>query len=225
MINRIKKSIYYLLIAVFTISILSADAYALKDSEIPNISKIKALVKEYRNSGQWARDLEDCSMRAISLLEKERDVKAKQAIVFDIDETTIDNYEYYLKNDFGFVLEQWDKWMNYPGGGRIYASYRIYEKANELGIKVFFITGRSEKSRSITETLLKREGYARYEKLIMRGANKLKITAKAYKSMEREKVENEGYEIILNVGDQYSDLLGGHCKHAVKLPNPMYCLE
>ena len=36
------------------------------------------------------------------------------------------------------------------------------------------------------------------------------------------RIENEGFTILANVGDQDSDLEGGHAKRAFKLPNPMY---
>jgi len=45
-----------------------------------------------------------------------------------------------------------------------------------------------------------------------------------YKSGERVKIEQNGYEIIANVGDQYSDLAGGHADVTYKLANPFYFL-
>lgn len=43
-----------------------------------------------------------------------------------------------------------------------------------------------------------------------------------YKSGERAEIEADGYRIIANVGDQESDLQGGHADRAFKLPNPFY---
>jgi acid phosphatase len=40
----------------------------------------------------------------------------------------------------------------------------------------------------------------------------------------REWIENNGYTIILNVGDQASDLFGGHAGKTFKLPNPFYVI-
>ena len=37
-------------------------------------------------------------------------------------------------------------------------------------------------------------------------------------------IEAQGYDIVANVGDQYSDLAGGHADRAFKLPNPFYFL-
>jgi predicted secreted acid phosphatase len=46
-----------------------------------------------------------------------------------------------------------------------------------------------------------------------------------YKSGERAKIVAAGYRIILNVGDQMSDLNGNpQAELSVKLPNPFYYL-
>jgi hypothetical protein len=37
-------------------------------------------------------------------------------------------------------------------------------------------------------------------------------------------IEAQGYRIVASVGDQYSDLAGGHEAVAFKLPNPFYFL-
>ena len=48
------------------------------------------------------------------------------------------------------------------------------------------------------------------------------MTTIAYKSRERARIERRGYTIVANVGDQDSDLAGGHAERAFKLPNPFY---
>src|SRR6185312_25067 len=41
----------------------------------------------------------------------------------------------------------------------------------------------------------------------------------------RKHIEQDlGYDIALNVGDQWSDLQGGYADHYLKLPNPTYYL-
>ena len=47
-------------------------------------------------------------------------------------------------------------------------------------------------------------------------------TTVEYKSLTRKHIESLGYRIVANVGDQFSDLQGGHEQRAFKLPNPMY---
>jgi hypothetical protein len=48
-------------------------------------------------------------------------------------------------------------------------------------------------------------------------------TAVTYKSSERKKLEEEGYRIIGNIGDQWSDILGTNIgNRTFKLPDPLY---
>ena len=49
-------------------------------------------------------------------------------------------------------------------------------------------------------------------------------TTTEYKSITRDHVEDLGYDVVANLGDQFSDLNGGHADEAVKLPNPTYYL-
>lgn len=43
-----------------------------------------------------------------------------------------------------------------------------------------------------------------------------------FKSSVRAYIHSQGYHILVSIGDQESDLRGGHADMAFKLPNPMY---
>jgi hypothetical protein len=45
-----------------------------------------------------------------------------------------------------------------------------------------------------------------------------------YKSAVRRHLVHQGYDVIANFGDQYSDLIGGSADRAVMLPTPTYYL-
>jgi predicted secreted acid phosphatase len=45
-----------------------------------------------------------------------------------------------------------------------------------------------------------------------------------YKSNTRAHIEDLGFDILGNFGDQYSDLIGGSADHTYKVPNPTYYL-
>jgi predicted secreted acid phosphatase len=45
-----------------------------------------------------------------------------------------------------------------------------------------------------------------------------------YKSGTRGHIEDLGFRVVGNFGDQYSDLIGGHADHTYKVPNPTYYL-
>jgi hypothetical protein len=54
-------------------------------------------------------------------------------------------------------------------------------------------------------------------------ADDRKKTATIYKSEKRKAMEEEGYMILGNSGDQQSELLGWYMStRSFKLPNPMY---
>jgi hypothetical protein len=38
----------------------------------------------------------------------------------------------------------------------------------------------------------------------------------------RQKIQEMRYKIIVNIGDRFSDLAGGHAERVFKLPNPYY---
>lgn len=51
-------------------------------------------------------------------------------------------------------------------------------------------------------------------------------TAVVYKSNERKRLEESGYRIIGNIGDQWSDILGTNTgTRTFKLPDPMYYIS
>ena len=70
---------------------------------------------------------------------------------------------------------------------------------------------------------LTREGYSGWKQLYLKPAGST-LTTVAYKTGAREDIESQGYKIIANIGDQYSDLAGGHAASAFKLANPFYFL-
>ena len=51
-----------------------------------------------------------------------------------------------------------------------------------------------------------------------------KCTTIEYKSQTRKHVAAQGHRIVANLGDQFSDLIGGSGDRQVKLPNPTYYL-
>jgi predicted secreted acid phosphatase len=45
-----------------------------------------------------------------------------------------------------------------------------------------------------------------------------------YKSGTRAYIESQGYDVVADIGDQFSDLLGGFADKTFKMPNPNYYL-
>jgi putative acid phosphatase of HAD superfamily subfamily IIIB len=95
----------------------------------------------------------------------------------------------------------------------------LYRDARARGVAVFFITGRPPQIRSSTETNL-RMGYDKgWDGLHMKPAD---TGTQAFKAGTRTTIDQRGFDIVANVGDQESDLDGGRADRAFKTPNPFY---
>ncbi|HEY1275334.1 MAG TPA: HAD family acid phosphatase [Thermoleophilaceae bacterium] len=148
--------------------------------------------------------------------------RSRPAIVFDVDETVLSNYTAIDADNFTFGPQSQAEADNEIGTA-IAPSLELYRLARDRGIAVFFITGRRERVREHTESNLRREGFTDYQQLILKANDDTSSTVD-YKSGARAAIEDQGYKILASVGDQYSDLAGGHERVAFKLPNPFYFL-
>jgi predicted secreted acid phosphatase len=91
---------------------------------------------------------------------------------------------------------------------------------------VFFLTGRGEAERAATEQNLRGQGFEGWQELILRKAGQRSSTALEFKSAERARIVAQGYRIVLNVGDQWSDLRGTpEAEYSVKYPDPYYFIK
>ncbi|MDQ7826098.1 MAG: HAD family acid phosphatase [Candidatus Eremiobacteraeota bacterium] len=191
-------------------------------TDIPNLSLLKHEIKLYHDSGQWDRDSEKALSEALKHLASFKG--KKPAVVFDIDDTCLTNYPYLSGMDFAFLPDEpsWLDWVRKAEAPALKATLMFFRKAKESGFAVFFITGRDEAWRADTERNLEKAGYAGYESLIMCPPDYSGTSAAGFKASERKKLAEKGYTIVVNIGDQQSDLAGGFAEHHVKLPNPMY---
>nr|ACG40987.1 acid phosphatase 1 precursor [Zea mays] len=150
----------------------------------------------------------------------------RDAWVFDVDETLLSNLPYYAEHGYGAELfdhHKFDEWVERGEAAAIPSSLKLYNEVRELGFKTFLLTGRSEGHRGVTVDNLNKQGFHDWEKLVLRAAGDRKKTATVYKSEKRKEMEQEGYRILGNSGDQWSDLLGSSMgARSFKLPNPMY---
>lgn len=194
-------------------------------SEPQNLGLLKTKLKAYHDCC-YAAALEKQDRVAMTFLE--RSVKRakpgeKLALVLDIDETSLSNYKEEAADDFGFIEHDWDAWVDEANAPAIPGTLRLAQRAQQLGVAVFFITGRDYTQRTATEENLRVAGYSRWAGLTLRSKDELHEATIEYKSAARAKIVKAGYKIILNVGDQWSDLKGSpQAEYSVKLPNPFY---
>lgn len=184
-------------------------------------------VKEYMMGRGYRSDLDRVSKEAGEYAKGvELNDDGKDIWVFDIDETLLSNLPYYIDHGYGsevFDSVEFDKWVEKAMAPPIDSSLKLYEEVLKLGFKVFLLTGRSEKQRGVTVDNLINAGFRDWDQLILRAPEDHGKKATLYKSEKRNDMVEEGYRILGNSGDQWSDLLGSSVSiRSFKLPNPMY---
>jgi acid phosphatase len=197
----------------------------------PDLVRARRDVAQYVESGRYEADIARVTASATAWIEERARGGGKLALVVDIDETALSDLEALRANDFSFLVEgPCDELPKGPCGIRAYnrkgqnppikPTLQLARRARELGLAVFFITGRGEVSREATEKNLRAAGYE-WTALAMKSAAAPKAAAD-FKPPERRKIEEQGYRIVANIGDQESDLAGGYAERTFKLPNPFY---
>ena len=202
------------------------------NEHVENLGTLKLKLQRYYactcNCGCYAKELDHQAQAAIDLLDRRaahKRANEKLALVLDIDETALSNYKQMAAQDYGYVPNAFDAWEDSAQATAIPGTLRLYQEAQKLGVTVFFITGRGESHRAATEQNLKSQGYTNFAGLTLRTAAQAKESTIEYKSGARKAIVDAGYRIILNVGDQFSDLKGlPAAEYSVKLPNPFYYL-
>jgi predicted secreted acid phosphatase len=224
-------------VAVMSLALLAAPAVAVADpvddttGEPINVSDTKTAATQYHDSGAYAAALAEVSAQAMVYIANRAPTANRPAVVFDIDETALSNWEAVKANDFGRFINgscelpgpcPWRSWDLLARATVIQPTLDTYNTARSLGAAVFFITGRDDGQRAATEQNLRNAGYTDWTRLIMAPVGATYASAADFKAPQRAAIEGEGYTIIANIGDQPSDLNGGHAEQTFLLPDPFY---
>ncbi|MFZ9035360.1 MAG: HAD family acid phosphatase [Francisellaceae bacterium] len=211
----------------------SSFSFAANNSElyihdVVSIPESHYSIAEYYNSGEYDQDVATITQKAIDFtanyLKAHPEIK-KPAFVFDIDDTLLTSYKF--ESSHGFMLNINDinnSWENPTNLELNKPLMPLYDYARKHDIAIFIVTGRSENFRKVTEKDLSYYNLDEYKTLYLKPENAHFKSVVNYKAQVRKEIENKGYDIILTVGDQDSDLKGGYAVKMVKLPNPMYFL-
>jgi predicted secreted acid phosphatase len=198
-----------------------------------NVGDAKIAATAYRQSGAYERDLAAVASEADAWLARRAPQVNRPALVLDIDDTALSNWEAIEANDFGRIINgpcdalpagpcgwaAWDLLGRDPAIGPTLSTFR---QGRALNVAVFFITGRPDSQRAATEANLRAVGYDGYAAIHMVPDGAHYPSAADFKAPQRAAIESAGYTIVANIGDQPSDLAGGHAEKAFLLPNPFY---
>lgn len=163
-----------------------------------------------------------------------------KAVVLDIDECVLDNSPFQgfcLHTGQTYSRELWKNWTDKMQATALPGAVEFTNFAKQKGVEVFYISNR-RKADAFETTLenLKKEGFpnASPDFLLLR-------TQERSKKPRREKLQQQGYEIVLLIGDNLSDFSALYEERAqnwgfdkvdstshlfgkryILLPNPMY---
>ncbi|MGY3133404.1 hypothetical protein ACVWZM_004086 [Bradyrhizobium sp. USDA 4501] len=222
--------------AISATSCPSAPSLPSSDGSLPqNIGILKLQLLDYKCFGAYDRDVAAVLSEAqVYVTQRSAAVAPGEtlAIVLDIDETSVSNWANLAADDFGFFAKGectlqpqepcgFDNWITNQTPDPIKPTLDLFNLAKSKGVKMYFISARREDQRDATVRHLTANGYKDWNDLILKQPADPKDVSK-FKSAAREKIEASGKKIIANVGDQYSDLAGGHAERAFKVPNPFY---
>ena len=183
-----------------------------------------AEISAYYNSGRWSGDIAAVVKRASTRLRRDlaaRKPRSSSFLALAFAETSLFNAPCLEPVD-------WDLsglgTCAVQGGGVATPTVRLYNLARRKHVTVAFITGRPDAIASVTKQNLRDQGFDRGFRLVLKPASYTQDSVVPYKSGARATFQRQGYTILENLGDQQSDLAGGHARHRYKLPNPVYVI-
>ena len=198
-----------------------------------------------RTDSPYIREMRSIVARQSAGLQRIHDAAVrhgeKPAIVLDADDTTLWTYDMEVA-DMHFVFDpaRQDEWVQDERFPAVPSMVGFVNRASAMGFTVFGLTGRNDDQKAATVQNLTKVGYTAFTqdrfftKWTGVGASQkpayiscaaASCTTVEYKALTRKHIEQDlGYDITLNIGDQWSDLQGGYADRSVKLPNPTYYL-
>lgn len=190
-------------------------------NELVNLRTAKDIVKDYYESGKYNEEIKEVIDDAKDQFEK-IEVKSNSVVIFDVDETALNNYGLALMMDFGYVYDLNKKWNEELKAPAIKETQDLYFYLLNRGFKIIFLTARNSNEYDVTYKNLIQEGYSVFDTLITQGKEDQKLKSQEFKSKIRTKLTNQGYEIVGTIGDQWTDLNGPYSGIQIKLPNYLY---
>jgi predicted secreted acid phosphatase len=219
---------------------------------IPNIDVVKKTIATYygdpgtgiadKTSSPYISEMKKLVARMKAALPREyaeaKRTGKKPAIVLDTDDTMLETYDSEVAQmhfTFDPTVNNEDILNEVFPATPAMVGFENY--ARSLGFTVIGITGRSAPQQTASIENVTKVGYtgftaSNYYVKWAAGQQPSYIscatatcTTVEYKAETRRHLEKDlGYDVALNVGDQWSDLQGGYANSTVKLPNPTYYL-
>ncbi|WGL53275.1 HAD family acid phosphatase [Nocardioides sp. BP30] len=179
---------------------------------------------------------------------------AGKAVVFDVDSTLLSDYANEEEMNYNYSVALNNNWVDNELMPAVPGMVQALETLASEGYALYGITGRPAHQEAATIGNLTKVGFTTdgtpggtplfdtdnlYTKpetnadqpgyitgcAIVATATLSKCTTVQYKAQTRAHIAaDDGVDIVMNVGDQWSDLEGGYADGHTKIPNPTYFL-
>lgn len=183
---------------------LVADKSLLKyQGDLTLGGKLYTSVWIQRSAEYQALCLQSYSLARLRLDEALQKRQAKPlAIITDIDETILDNTPNSVHQAFkgqDYTEESWDEWCDRAEAIPMAGSREFFNYADQKGVKIFYVSNRSERNRKGTVRNLLSCGYpqVKNEQILLRGVTSDKT--------ERRASVVKDYDVVLLIGDNLGD--------------------
>lgn len=195
--------------------------FGCSTNQLVNLRTAKDIVKDYYESGKYNEEMREVINDAKEKFDK-IEVKSNSVVIFDVDETALNNYGLAKQMDFGYVYDLNKKWNEELKAPAIKETQDLYFYLLNKGFKIIFLTGRNSNEYDVTYKNLIQAGYSEFDTLITQSKEDQKLKSQEFKSKVRTELTTTGYEIVGTVGDQWTDLNGPYSGIQIKLPNYLY---
>lgn len=169
------------------------------------------------NSGNEYVRVSDSVRNIVSSIEETGTDLSQFRAIFDIDGTLLtDSNVSHQYQSSGDIF----KWQYRSVFAPIEPIVQLYLWLQSKGIHMILLTGRKENLRAATVKNLQKMGISSWDQLIMKPMGGRIDTGKFKESMRRNIEAKCGHPcILLNIGDQDTDFLGGYSQYDFKLPS------
>ena len=188
------------------------------ESSTTGAGELVSALTKYHDSGEYESDLSSVDGAAQSYLDAHLGGHAKPAIVLDIDETSLSNYTGLVASGF-------------TAAGTVAQAASRHGHGDRADARAVSRRDRTWRRRVLRHRpplgdpgadRIKPEKRRLRRRLERADFKPTEADTEQFKSSTRAAIQKSGYHIVINVGDQQSDLDGGFAQRAFKLPNPFY---
>ncbi len=197
-----KKQIHPILIILFIFLIFRAGPLSAQQEKTNYNNDLLMAILWQQNSGEYAAlcyQAFNAGKNYILSLSAEN----KKAVVFDIDETILDNSKYaawMVKTGNSWSADSWEDWCNAVQADAVPGALDFAFFIEKKGIEIFYISNRPETAAAGTIANLKKLGFP-----LADSKHVFLMKNSSDKNPRIESIKSMGYEIVLFAGDNLDD--------------------